>query len=46
MELFSDDFNNSCNFKQFSSKVKRDSVFKELDFNSIHSSLSGPEGAQ
>ena len=35
MELFSDDFNNSCNFKQFSSKVNRDSVFKELDFNSI-----------
>ena len=35
MELFSDDFNNSCNFKQFSSKV-----------NSIHSSLSGPESDQ
>ena len=36
MELFfSDHFNNSCNFKQFSSKVKRDPVFKELKFNSL-----------
>lgn len=29
MELFSNHFNSSCNFKQFSSKVKRDPVFKE-----------------
>ena len=35
MELFCDDFNNSCNCKQFSSKV-----------NGIHSSLSGPESGQ
>ena len=37
---------NSCNFKQFSSKVNRDPVFKELNFNNVHSSLPGPEGGQ
>ena len=33
--FFSDHFNNSCNFKHFSSKLKRDPVFKELNFNSL-----------
>ena len=33
--FFSNHFNNSWNFKQFSRKVKRDPVFKELNFNSL-----------
>ena len=28
-------FINSCNFKKFSRKVKRDPIFKELNFNSL-----------
>jgi len=35
MEFFADHFNNSCNFKQFSGKVKMDPVFKELNFNCL-----------
>ena len=33
--VFSDRFNNSCNFKRFSSKVKRDPIYEELNFNSV-----------
>ena len=35
LELFFRSFINSCNFKQFSCKVKRDPIFKELNFISL-----------
>ena len=35
MEFFPDHFKNFCDFKQFSCKVKKDPVFKELNFNSL-----------
>ena len=35
MELFSDYLNDSHNFKQFIRKVKLDTSFRELNFNSL-----------
>ena len=42
--FFSDHFNNSCNFKKFSSKVKRDpNNFNSLSFQSLPKRLSNFE---